>query len=153
MDSTLASQPSFNQKSSFYLSWAPGFWLELGYLKKLPHLELGKRLDKMILRSLPALIFCEGFVTSSKLQFGRLSGCLRHREISRWLQGRVSSLKTLKQAYNSQFSFLCRDGPAHLQISYSDCLLCPCSFGEQLPPHSPLVLHNLMALSCFDTNA
>ena len=147
MGSTLASQPSFNQKSCFCLSWAPGFWLGLGYLKKLPRLELGKRLDKMILRSLPALIFCQGFVTFSKLQFSRLSGCLRHLGISRWLQGRVSSLKTLKQAHNSQSSFLCRDGPAHLQIPYSDCLQCPCSFGEQLPSHSPLVLRSLMALS------
>lgn len=43
-----------------------------------------------------------GLVTSSKLQFGRLSGCLRHQGISRWFQGRVSFLKTLKQAQNSQ---------------------------------------------------
>ena len=60
-----------------------------------------------------------GFVTSSKLQFGRLSGCLRHQGISRWLQGRVSFLKTLKQARNSQSPSLQRDGPARLKTPHS----------------------------------
>lgn len=60
-----------------------------------------------------------GFVTSSKLQFGGLSGCLRHQGISRWLQGRVSFLKTLKQARNSQSPSLQRDGPARLKTPHS----------------------------------
>lgn len=60
-----------------------------------------------------------GVVTSFKLQFGRLSGRLRHQGISRWLQGRVSFLKTLKQARNSQSSSLRRDGPSPLKTPHS----------------------------------
>lgn len=80
-----------------------------------------------------------GFVISSKLQFGRLSGCLRHQGISRWFQGRVSFLKTLKQAQSSQSPPLQRDGPARSKAPLCS-LSCLCTFWEWLPPHSTLVL-------------
>lgn len=94
-----------------------------------------------------------GVVTSSKLQFGRLSGRPRHQGISRWFRGRVSFLKTLKQARNSQSSSLQRDGPSPLKTPHSAA--CPSSAfsgnSSLLIPRWSSTAHSFQR--CFDTNA
>lgn len=144
MGRAVASQSSFHQKGCFLLFCIPDLWVGFGQLKKLPHLEAGKRLDRMILRSLPALTFCQDFVTFSKLSFGRLSGCLKHQEISRWLQGRVSFLKTMKKAHSSPSPFVCGDGPACLQTPHSHSPSGPCSFLEHLPSLGSVLIYPVL---------
>lgn len=60
------------RRAAVFFSWVPGFWWWLGWLKKLPHRELGKPWDKMILRSLSALTFCQ---VLSPLPNFSLAGC------------------------------------------------------------------------------